>query len=217
MSNFPSELLVENKNNKECFGERLEFIIKEKGISKQWLANKLGISKQALNYLINHSIKPKFVDQFSEILNVDPYWLEFGMSNPIAQDVIEFIEQKIPVYNSNSIINYLKSGLTENIQEHTYFKHKNIENIIAFKLSSDCLFPPIIENSILFFDTQKKPDHEDFVLLLLENTVLIRQLILEGINISYYAPNQKYQSFTNLKCEIKGTLIEARYSLKDNI
>lgn len=212
MNAFSNELLIDKENVKESFGDRLSFQIKEKGLSKLWLANKLGISKQALNYLINHSIKPKFVDQLAEILNIEPSWLEYGTTSPLYQDLKEFIEQKIPIYDSNSLLNYFDKKTIEDNLNVTYFKHTNIENIIAFKLSSECLFPPIIENSILFFDTKKNPSNGDFVLLITNGTILVRQFILEGNNICYYAPNNKYQSLANIKAEIKGTLIEARYS-----
>ena len=54
------------------FGTRVEFLLQKQGISKNWVADKLGITKQALNYLLKHSVKPKYVPILAEILKVNP-------------------------------------------------------------------------------------------------------------------------------------------------
>jgi SOS-response transcriptional repressor LexA len=212
MSIFSKTACIDNK--KETFGERLELAIKTKGVSKLWLADKIGISKQALHYLINHSNKPKYIDKISELLNIDPNWLEFGKQSTIQNQSLSTTKQHIKIYNSESLLNFILHKEQSNEGEFTYFQCPGVENIIAFRLQNDSLFPPLIENSLLFFDTQKKPNNGDYILILLNNSILVRQFVAEGSDIYYHATNNKYQSFTNVKVEIIGVLIEARYSMQ---
>lgn len=46
----------------------IEAILIDRGISKVWLASKLGISKQSLNYAIKHSNSSKHLEAIYKIL-----------------------------------------------------------------------------------------------------------------------------------------------------
>src|SRR5438045_1937332 len=65
-------------SDKSTFGIRVLDILQQQQRSKAWLAEKIGISKQAMNYLLNHSMVPKYIPEISEVLQINPVWLESG-------------------------------------------------------------------------------------------------------------------------------------------
>src|ERR1700735_1444031 len=60
------------------FGERILMTLEYQRRSKSWLAEQIGISKQAINYLLKHSSNPKYVNEIAGALEVSPEWLLSG-------------------------------------------------------------------------------------------------------------------------------------------
>ena len=194
------------------FGQRVAYVIETRGLSKAWVAEKLGISKQALNYLLKHSINPKFVDEFAELLKLDPKWLETGEGSPS----IRTKETQHPAGTAIPIITkaeFLSPTSPSESRETIDFARNNIETFTAYKLEDDSNFPPFIEGSILIFDTKKQPGNEDFVLSIIENDVFVRQYLVDGNNICYKAGNGGHKTFINPKATLLGVLVEARYQI----
>ena len=150
------------------FGQRVAYVIETKGISKAWVAEKLGISKQALNYLLKHSIKPKFIDEFAELLELDPDWLETGIGNPVIR------MQSNKTRNTTTLLIRIKSDILKpahairHAQESIDFSSDNLADYIAYKLEDDSNFPPFIEGSILIFNMPKQPTSGDHVLVIID-------------------------------------------------
>ena len=178
-----------------AFGQRIAYVIENRGISKAWVAERLGISKQALNYLLKHSIKPKFVDEFAELLGIDPQWIEHGIGSPILKETRPLKRTKLPVVGYGDI----------------EFSHHPAETYTAYKLHDDANFPPFIEGAILIFNTNKQPVSADYVLINIEHEVLVRQYLVDGNNICFKASNSQYKTFINPDATILGVLVEARY------
>lgn len=194
------------------FGQRVAYVIETRGLSKAWVAEKLGISKQALNYLLKHSINPKFVDEFAELLKLDPKWLETGEGSPSirTKDTQQPVATSIPIITKAEL---LSSANPSKSKETIDFSRSNIETFTAYKLEDDSNFPPFIEGSILIFDTKKQPGNEDFVLSIIENDVFVRQYLVDGNNICYKAVNGGHKTFINPKATLLGVLVEARYQI----
>lgn len=192
------------------FGQRVAHIIEVRGFSKAWIANKLGISKQALNYLLKHSLKPKFIDELAELLHINSYWLETGLGE-IS------VGTKNNVNHFSNLLIKTKSELLhgkKNIDqpdEFIDFFYNNKEEFIAYRLSDDSNFPPFIEDSILIFDKSKEPSTDDYVLIIIEDELYVRQYLMDGFNSCYKASNNKYKTFINPRVILLGVLIEARY------
>lgn len=204
--------IFEFKEKNSSYGERIEFIIEKKGISKNWLAEELGISRQALNYLLKHSSKPKFIDEISEILKINVSWLEFGNGSPFETNQFDDEKIKIPILTEETIHLFLENQVTElQSKDYIYIIQAKNKNIIAFKLNNDSLFPPFLDGSILIFDTSITAKNKDYVLIKHKDTYLVRQFIAEGDNYFYQPKNDKYNVIRNENIDIKGVLIEARY------
>ena len=100
---------------------------------------------------------------------------------------------------------------TDRPDEFIEIFYNNNEAFTAFRLSDDSNFPPFIEGSILIFDKSKEPTTDDYVLIIIENELYVRQYSMDGFNSCYKASNNKYKTFINPKVILLGVLIEARY------
>ena len=58
--------------------QRILAALKSKKRTKAWLAAEMGLSKQRLNYLLNHASRIKPIAQLAETLNINPDWLVQG-------------------------------------------------------------------------------------------------------------------------------------------
>lgn len=199
------------KFEKLPFGQRIAHIIDSRGISKAWIAEQLGISKQALNYLLRHSVKPKFVNEIAELLELDPKWIEDGFGDPFIKSQKMTASARLPIATKLSLLGQVDS--LSDTEETIDFTNIHIESFTAYKLEDDSNFPPFIEGSILIFNTAKKPINEDYVLFILENDVFVRQYLIDGDNICYKASNNRHKTFINPKIRILGVLVEVRYQL----
>lgn len=191
------------------FGQRIAYIIENRGLSKAWIAEKLGISKQALNYLLKHSTKPKFVDELAELLELNPDWLETGLGDPMLKNIAITKPNTIPVMRSYALLNPLSKHKTETIE----FSRDNGRDVIAYKLEDNSNFPPFIQGSVLIFDRKKQPVNGDYVLSIIESDVFVRQYLVDGDNICFKATNNDHKTFINPAAEILGVLFEARYHI----
>lgn len=196
------------------FGQKIAYIIEINGLSKAWIADRLGISKQALNYLLKHSIKPKFIDELSELLKLDPKWLETGVGYPQIKATTAKLANiaTIPIATKLELLD--NTAITKQHGETIEFACKNLETLIAYKLENDSNFPPFIKGSILIFDTKKRPKSGDYVLFITNKDVFVRQYLVDGKNICYKASNSEHKTFINPKVSpLLGVLIEARYKI----
>lgn len=194
------------------FGQRVGFIIENRGLSKAWVADKLGISKQALNYLLKHSVQPKFVDDFAQLLELNPEWLETGVGRPsMKMNATSESFHTIPVITKTELINHTQDFSTN--RETIDFSRDNAKNVVAYKLDDNSNFPPFIQGSILIFDTKKQPTNGDYVLLIIEADVFVRQYLVDGKNSCYKASNGEHKTFINPTVTLLGVLFEARYQI----
>lgn len=210
------EILKDNQNVKFC--DRIDFLIESRGVSKSWVASKLGITKQALNYLIKHSSKPKYVDSFAEILRANPSWIEFGEGRPYKDDLIEKKKNtstKLKIFDATSIVSFIKNNTTEGAYDLIDYPEGDSENFIAYRIQNDSLFPPFLENTVLIFKKHKLPVTGDYVLITLkkDDSVLVRQYSKDGKDIYFNPKNQTYKNLVNVDAVIIGVLVEARYLL----
>ena len=197
------------------FASRLNYVIDHKGISKSWLAKKLNISKQALNYLLKSSNKPKYIDEISELLSISPDWLEHGTGEIYVP--IDKVDKKrsIPVLKSREVYGYLntnefKSNFNITVEEDEF-------SYIGYLIENDSLFPPFIEGSILIFKQSNIFNNGDFVLIIDEpsQNSMVRKAVQDGNSIFLKPCNESYDSFkyNEDSYKIVGILQEARYTI----
>ena len=92
------------------FGERVNHILANQRLTKTWLANKLNLSKQNINYLLHYSSRPRHLKQIAELLDVSQEWLQTG-NGPINKMSPDGARHycTIPIFGSNQLNDFESS------------------------------------------------------------------------------------------------------------
>lgn len=185
------------------FGERVNFLIKKRGVTKRWLAENLGITKQALNYLINHASKPKYLDPLSELLKANPAWIEFGKGEPFIPSLPRKEKEyfsKLRIHNFETLTAAIRHEEPERNYDFIEYTQDNTKDFIAYQIEDDSLFPPFMEKTILIFDRGRSPKEDDYALIFFKEK--------NSFSIELYSPKT-----ISVNMEIVAVLVEARYIL----
>ena len=69
------------------FGPRLRQAIEQADITQQELADKLGVTQQAIQYACSGKAKgSKHIEKMAKLLKVSPEWLAFGTTNQVSEE-----------------------------------------------------------------------------------------------------------------------------------
>jgi hypothetical protein len=203
------------EETRESFGERVLLLLQQRQRSRAWLADKIGITKQGMNYLLNISAKPKYVNEISAALEVNPEWLKTGKGTfTISSSEGAGGIRQLPLVDIETIgkmqTEQIK-GLSTIIADHAYSS-----SCFAVKLENTSMEPIFNQGSILIFDPSKKPRSKDFVVFSVDSTkhVFFRQYYSDGDDVYLKAVDAMYQTFKNEKITIHGVLIESRNKFK---
>ncbi len=194
------------------FSERIFMLLKQQKRSKSWLAEQIGISKQALNYLLNRSAKPKFLNEIATALEVNPEWLKTGKGTFINLTNGNPYIRKIPLLPMETIGQNDNTQLIEPITADQSYP----SSCFAVKLENTSMEPTFNQGSILIFDPGKNPRSGDFIIFSVEMTkqVFFRQYFCDGDDTHLKAADVMYKNFKNEKIVVHGVLIESRNKFK---
>jgi SOS-response transcriptional repressor LexA len=195
------------------FGDRILLILENQQRTKAWLAEQIGISKQAFNYLLNHTSTPKYINEIAAILEVNPEWLKTGngsitidianrtdiiwLSLIKLRDVKQFIADAQKV-NKDTI------AVESTLSSHCY----------AVLLENKSMEPLFLQGSHLIIDPTKTPKCGDYIIFALNDEVYFRQYFIDGNDIYLKTIDTMYKTFSNQKIKIYGVLVESRNSFK---
>ena len=84
------------------FASRVDLLLTSRGATKCWLAKELGISRQALNHILKHGKKPRFISELALIFNVSPKWLETGQGKVYITS--RTLCKTIPLYELTALL-----------------------------------------------------------------------------------------------------------------
>ena len=194
---------------KDSFSSRVETLLTSRGCSKAWLAEELGVTRQALNHILKHGKKPKFVSEIALVFNVSPKWLETGEGEP--RHTQNSLLSSIPLYGLSEISN---SGGIKNVSaiEKILLKldndHKHFAVLFQKYPSMSARFE---ENSILIFDAEMEPQNGSYVIANVDKIgIVIRQFFTENKLIILKPSDNAFDIIKCDHCHIIGTLIETR-------
>ena len=99
--------------------EEIKFLIQSYGVKQNWLADKLGIKNQTLNYLLNDSDKfdDELYDSIKELLGKYQYDLNF-YDDPNSNEELELFDEQ-----------QLKKGIGERIRIFAKRKYSTLKNL----------------------------------------------------------------------------------------
>jgi Peptidase S24-like len=205
---------VAYEENCSEFSNRVLTILKEQKRSKAWLSQQVGISPQALNYLLNHSTKPKFVNEIAFALEVSPEWLKTGKTSFVNFSSFQAGGRHIALLAMDTI------GKSPH-QDPEPLEVITIDpsypsSCFAVKFENTSMEPIFNQGSILIFDSVKRPRNADFIIFSVNETgqVFFRQYFTDGDDVYLKSVDIMYKNFRNEKITIHGVLIESRNQFK---
>ena len=92
---------VASPDNQETISDRLRYLIDKVGIKQVHLANKLGVTPQAIHQLCNGKQNfSKHTQHIARLLNADETWLQTGQGTPFQHKTITTVKdiREFPVY-----------------------------------------------------------------------------------------------------------------------
>jgi transcriptional regulator with XRE-family HTH domain len=205
--------------------DRLVFALKERNVSQSELAQQIGISQQAIQYLckgkLNHS---KFTFEIAASLNISIVWLATGKGtmspdeNPYNQSITS--QNKIPILSFEQIIEYyVKKTLADlsSIDNYVLPDTALEKSCFAFKLQDNSMYPKFDQNTIAIADHDKKPEHLSFVVAYLQkiDAIIVRQLHLINDRMILKPANNTIFNCIELAdaSQIIGTLVKAKWEI----
>ena len=197
--------ITESTNELNTFAKRVLFALKNAKRPQAWLAERLGISKQALSYILTQRSHPKFATEIATELGINLEWLITGKGTFIH--LSEPINKQIPLIKLEDV----GSDNPINLSMIPVFRHYPT-SCFATKLENDSMEPRFAPGCILIFDPEKKPSSGDFVLFspLNSNHVFFRQYFLDGCDIYLKTIASGYENFKCQNLKFYGVLLESR-------
>lgn len=206
---------IGNHCQMESYSDRVEILLQQRGATKTWLARELGISRQALNQILRHNKKPKFVSEIALAFNVNPKWLGTGKGKA---------QITATTYPSNKPF-FIKVYALSDLQKVKDLKQiKPVDRIIVYSEEESLSYlgvqlhnyPSMVtkfpDQCVLLFEMNTKPGNGDFVLVKKGKDFLFRQYFSEGKLVVLKPLNENFESITTKvnNCVIQGVLKETR-------
>lgn len=216
--NFANILKTEEATSNEDidFGGRILLTLEHQRRSKTWLAEQLGVSKQAINYLLKHSSNPKYVNEIAAVLEVSPEWLLTGKkSRQILEEQTGIV--RIPIIPTKDIPTFLKKGNNHLTNDFTHVtQNLTASSCFATKLENSSMEPLFNQGTLLIFNSEIKPKNSDYIIFYTnrDKEIFFRQYFLDGKEIYLKAIDTMYKTFNNTEITILGVLIESRNIFK---
>lgn len=214
--NFSNILKIEQLSTADKdigFGGRILLVLEQQRRSKLWLAEQIGISKQAINYLLKRSSTPKYVNEIAAALEISPEWLMFGKgSQQVISEKNSGIIQ-IPILSSQDLPSFIKN---KNIStEYTHISQSAASPACYATMLEDSSMEPIFsQGTLLIFNPDLTPKNGDYVIFSHDDGIFFRQYFVDGKVIFLKAVDTMYQTFKNDGVVILGVLIESRKHFK---
>lgn len=198
------------------FGGRILLTLEQQRRSKSWLAEQIGISKQAINYLLKYSSNPKYVNEIATALEVRPEWLLFGKGGrqSLSEEVADIA--RIPILSLDNIPLFTKNHSHNLTDEFTHITSSSASSCFATVLENSCMEPLFNRGTLLIFNSSSEPKNGDYVIFTLAKNkeLLFRQYFKDGKDIYLKAIDALYESYKGTQVTIFGVLIESRNHFK---
>lgn len=202
--------------SEDTFGSRVLLVLELQRRTKAWLAGEIGISKQAVNYLLNHSTTAKYVNEIATALEVSPEWLLFGKGSRQILSEADAGITRIPIIRMQDASLFIQTKDTNLAKEYTHIMaHSNSHSCFAAVLENSSMEPLFNQGTLLIFNSENKPKNGDYIIFLNEDKdIFFRQYFIDGKEIYLKAIDTMFKVFKAIDITILGVLIESRNIFK---
>lgn len=208
---------------KETLSARLACALKHLNMTQSELARRIGVKQQVIQYLCtSQAQKSKFTYAIAQALGVNDVWLASGKGSMSLTDDPHYAliqsQIKIPLLTWEQI--KLRKQHTEKLDLSSHKDWLLVSNnthaeSFAFQLKDKSMYPRFDENTIIIINTERQPQHKDFVIIYIksQDDILFRQLLIENGTPCLYSMNTTLYNSYSPKTDdvIIGTMEEARW------
>lgn len=216
-STVGAENIVDD-NRQLDFCDRVLLVLQQQRRSKSWLAEQIGVSKQAINYLLYHSSSPRYVNEIASVLEVTPEWLLFAKGSPQIAFEDNAAVLRVPILAFDSLIPYFSNKDKNLISGYTHASpvHAVSSSCFAVMLESASMEPLFNQGSLLIFNAGLFAKSKDFVIFhhKKDNQIYFRQYLSEGSNIYFKTFDIIFTEFKSGDITMLGVLVESRNIFK---
>lgn len=152
--------------------DRLRFLMDNLGIKQVHLANKLGVTPQAIHQLCSGKQQfSKHTSQIAKILNANEAWLQTGAGEPFIQDKFNATSiREFAVYRLSQLdsIKNVRARATSLIPQEKYVTLRQYHaNSIGFYIENAILAPKFESNDIVLVEPINRENLKDGDLILI--------------------------------------------------
>ncbi|MGX2969232.1 XRE family transcriptional regulator [Ursidibacter sp. B-7004-1] len=201
----------------KTLAERLQFVMSEKGITQQKLADLIGITQQSVNKIVKgDTLNPKNIVEIANALGVDVQWLRSG--DGIVPDFAKLSEKTTAYEEESNVISiplldiyasagngaYQSSDLVDVITEIHYnpqqfqrlFTGINHEHIQLINVKGDSMEPTLNSGDLLFVNIRIQHFDGDGVYVFnYDGTLFIKRLQKTGNKLTVISDNPTYEKW----------------------
>lgn len=201
----------------DTFKNRVTTILESMNRSKSWLADGMGISRQALNYLLANTNGGKYTSHIAEILNINPDWLSSGEGD---LTLTTGSSNTIPLLKLENVSAWL-NGTLQDLYETIPAECHETSDTFAIILDNSSMETEFAKDSVLVFRPSTNPSNGDYVLARLninnqEPNFIFRKYVTDGSGVYLKALDPTFRTITAQDSfDIIALLIEQRRRFHD--
>lgn len=209
------------QKDSETISERLRYLIEKIGIKQVHLANKLGVTPQAIHQLCSGKQNfSKHTKKIAQLLNADAMWLETGQGTPFLTDTIHRTKKilEFPIYDLNQL-NHVKTTyarLSSLVPQEIYVTARAYHSdSIGFYIDNAVFTPRFDVDDIILVEPVSLENLIDGHFILIYSCELQKTLFccfqrMKGMSVGWYPANSGALHFFNITSEdlIYGTYRE---------
>ncbi len=201
-------LMVEDESKYKAFADRLNSLMKDKGVDVNALKDISGVSYEMARRYTLGTAKPRDekLEKIAGFFGVTMPYLDYGVGEvPQPANDAEKIEQ-LEVYASAGRSGYINRDFPEVIRsieipkERIYelFGRKNLDGIRIMNVDGDSMMPTLCPRDLLFIDS--KVDHfngDGIYVFCFEDATFVKRLQrVKGRRLAVISDNDRYPPFT---------------------
>ena len=203
-------------------GERIDWAMKEKELSRKQLANILGISTMAVGDLINNKTqKPRNLLEIAEVLGVDANWLRTGEGSTnlvalipeneidddgaISFDVLD-VDASAGFGSSSDVVEVVSHIKFNTDQYYELFRGMNPDPIKIVSVKGDSMSPTFENFDLLFVDTSiTYYDGDGIYIFTFDDHTFVKRIQKVGRTFNAISDNKHYGTWEiDGECTIHG-------------
>lgn len=195
---------------------RLKFVMTQKGITQQKLAEVVSVSQQSIGKIISGlTLNPKNIVEIANALGVDVNWLKTGEGQApdfanLPENLTACDDEDDEVIRLEVLDVYASAGngrfVTGDLTEFTHaiefdsgyfmqmFQRSHTNGLAIINVEGDSMEPTINSGDLLFVDTQKRHYTGDGIYVFsFDDTLYVKRLQLAGDKLLVISDNRFYQ------------------------